>query len=100
MDAQTRRRYGRQIRLAEIGEEGQARLLAATPALGGEGFAREVEQTYLALAGTRPTPAQTAGEAPVEVDVATLELRHEAAREAGEGALRALAALSAIVMER
>lgn len=88
-------RYGRQIRLAEIGEAGQVRLLAAAPTLGARGFAREVERAYLALAGASPVDSGAA--APAEVDVAALGLRHDAAREVGEGALRALAALRAIV---
>jgi hypothetical protein len=87
------RRYTRQVRLAEIGERGQAALAGARPALGARGFAREVERNYLALAGTVPEDDGV----PASVDVATLGLRHEASREVGEGALRALAAMRAIL---
>lgn len=87
-----RRRFGRQLRLAEIGEAGQERLLAATVALGGAGLAREVERTYVERAGARTTEGSTE-----EVDIASLELRHAAARDVGEGALRALVAMRAIL---
>ena len=88
-----RRRYTRQIRLAEVGDAGQEKLLAAEVRPGASGFAREVESTYLGLAGVRVTEAG----AREEVDVATLGLEHDAAREVGEGALRALAAIRAIL---
>jgi hypothetical protein len=88
-----RARHGRQIRLREIGEAGQARLAAASVPLRGRGFAREIEATYLRLAGvgqieeggSRAQPAPTLG------------LRSEAAREVGEGALAALAAIRTVL---
>lgn len=44
-------RHTRQVRLAEVGEEGQARLAAATADVVSAGFAGEVEARYLAAAG-------------------------------------------------
>jgi hypothetical protein len=118
-----RRRYGRQIRLAEIGEQGQERLLAAEVVLGGEGVARDVERKYLEVAGVRTREEGAAGAGAgtgtgtgtgagadadadadagadageAELDVASLGLRHEAARAVGEGALRALVAMRAVL---
>lgn len=91
----SRVRYGRQRRLAEIGEAGQARLEAAVVCLAAQGFAREIERSYLDRAGPRTGEDGLA----IEVDPAILGLRHEAAREVGEGALRALAAIRKVVLE-
>jgi hypothetical protein len=44
-------RHTRQSRLAEVGEEGQARLARAAIAVRGDGFAGAVEARYLAGAG-------------------------------------------------
>jgi molybdopterin/thiamine biosynthesis adenylyltransferase len=88
-----RLRYGRQIRLPEIGDEGQARLLAASVPLGGEGFVRTIEERYVRLAGA--ATAEAAGT--TTVDVASLGLEHPAAREVGEGALRALVAIREVL---
>jgi hypothetical protein len=86
-------RFGRQMKLAEIGEAGQARLERAAIALGAEGFTRTIEKAYLERAG-----AQVAGDgARVSVDPSMLGLRHEAAKEVGEGALRALAAIREVI---
>lgn len=83
------RRYTRQVRLPEIGEAGQGRLLAAEVRLAATTpFAREVEARYLRAAGIT---AITEGGAPV--DAAALTLRHPAAVEVGEGAYAALTAL-------
>jgi len=76
--------------------------------LGGEGFAREIERMYLRLAGARPVEAGAVTTAPAapeahaalaahDAPVAALGLRHEAAREVGDGALRALVAIRAIL---
>jgi hypothetical protein len=89
-----RKRYGRQIRLSEIGEAGQARLCAAAVRPSAVGFARTIEERYLRAAGLRlaPTSAE-ATNADADVDASTLGLRHAAAREIGDGALRALKAI-------
>ncbi len=47
----SRPRHSRQVRLAEVGEEGQARLEATTAFLAGEGLAGVVEARYVAGAG-------------------------------------------------
>ncbi len=86
-----RLRYTRQIRLPEIGEEGQARLGAATIAPSGQGEARTVEATYLRLAGIGTVRDDEVGA--LDVDVASLGVRDPAARDVAEGALRALAAI-------
>jgi hypothetical protein len=89
-------RFTRQIRLREIGERGQAKLEAAEIVLGGRGEAREVERTYLRLAGARPLEAGAPGAA-LDVDVTSLGFRHATARAVGEGALRALTAILRIL---
>lgn len=94
-----RRRYGRQIRLADVGEAGQAKLCAAHVVLGGAGFARDIEERYVRAAGMNVVAPEDAG-APararaVEVDVTALGFRHESTREVAEGALRALVAIRA-----
>lgn len=90
------RRYGRQIRLADVGEAGQAKLCAAEVKLGASGFARDVEERYVRSAGMKVAPAD-GGTPPPPVDehLSSLELRHRAASEVAEGALRALVAIRA-----
>ena len=92
-----RRRLARQIRLPEVGDAGQARLAAAHVDTGLEGFAAEVFRNYMHRAGIG---AIGPGGMRVRVDVASLGLRHPAAREVGEGALAALAAVRAILEEK
>jgi hypothetical protein len=46
-------RHSRQVRLAEVGEEGQARLEATTAFVAADGLAGAVEVRYLAGAGVR-----------------------------------------------
>jgi hypothetical protein len=82
-------RHSRQIRLVEIGEAGQERIAASTPLLGGNGDARAIEARYLRHAGAMLSDDGTTR----PIDLAFLELRHSAARDVGEGALRALVAL-------
>jgi sulfur-carrier protein adenylyltransferase/sulfurtransferase len=93
-------RYGRQVRLPEIGEAGQERLSAATVALSATGFAREIEATYLRLAGARPVSADADVRPRAVKDPASLGLRHAAAREVGEGAFFALSAMHAVLGPR
>jgi len=96
VDPRQRRRYERQIRLADVGERGQAKLCAAKVAIGSQGFARTVEHRYVVSSGMSDTDADpTVDPALVArvADVMPLGLRHAPAREVAEGALRALAAI-------
>jgi hypothetical protein len=90
-----RRRHGRQIRLAEIGEQGQAKLSAARAPLEAQGFARTIEERYLRGAGLEILEA--AGSVPTAPAVATLGLRNGAATEVADGALRALATIHRVL---
>jgi len=83
-------RYTRQIRLRDVGLEGQARLEAATATLVCTGFAREIEEIYLRNAGVQVSGAQ-----PGAQPVADLGLRHAAARDVAAGAFAALVAMRA-----
>ena len=80
------KRYARQIRL--LGEEAQSRLSSSTVMPSGIGLAREIETRYLVAAGVSIGEGES-----TSVDVDSLGLRHAAAREVGEGALRALVAM-------
>lgn len=91
-------RYSRQIRLPEIGEHGQARLSSTEVRPTATGFARVVESLYLAHAGVRVVEGSELAEvADVEDPLASLGLRHAAAREIADGAIRALGAIRGIV---
>lgn len=120
-------RFSRQIRLPEIGEHGQARLSSSDVRPTASGFARVVESLYLAHAGVRVVEASdpaastspagsdregsatgcvatgtavTAAGATADDDpLAGLGLRHAAAREIADGALRALRTIRGIVDE-
>jgi len=97
LDAAARARYVRQIRLPEIGEAGQARLCASEVVIGGVGDARNVEASYVARAGLRvidmATPDKRAEDDEYVATLATLGLADPAARDVGDGALRALLAI-------
>ena len=109
MATDTRARYGRQIRLPEIGEAGQARLMASEVVLGGSGDVRTVEAAYVARAGIRVVDDATAeakalatavadGTDKLHADaLASLGLKDSVAREVGDGALRALLAMRKIL---
>jgi len=98
-------RHGRQIRLPEIGEAGQERLLATNVVLGAVGDAREIEATYVARSGMRvvddaradakeKAKAQADGQAAARSEVlASLGIRDEKALDVADGALRALLAM-------
>ena len=108
-------RHGRQIRLPEIGEAGQARLDASTVVLGSPAAAvdaREIEASYLRRAGisvretadTKPNAKANANaEANAEAEAATknalaaLGMKDSVARGVAEGALRALCAMRKIL---
>jgi hypothetical protein len=102
-------RYGRQIRLPEVGEEGQARLEASEVVLTGVGDAREVEATYLRLAGAKVREAHASASAKARAKtkpeeklatdaVKTLGLRDRAAYDVADGAMRALVAMRGILL--
>lgn len=82
-------RYVRQMRLAEVGADGQARLLAAEVDLPADGLRSEIASRYLRLAGVKVRLGEGRASAPM-VD---LGLVNPAARDVGEGALHALVAL-------
>jgi hypothetical protein len=106
----SRVRHSRQIRLAEVGEEGQARLEATTAFVESDGLAGVVEGRYLAGAGVRKiatrdeavADAARAVDATVEIvdrksaplrlgDPPVFGVRDPAALEVALGAWRALA---------
>ena len=82
-------RYGRQIRLADVGVEGQAKLEATTVGLATSGPAREIEERYLLAAGVKISAE------PVARALPDLGLRHEAARDVAAGAYAALLSIRA-----
>ena len=92
-------RYGRQIRLAEIGEAGQARLDASEVVPRAVGVARDIEMTYLKRAGAKvlDNPEANADATAHAAALATLGIRDSEARLVAEGALRALEAMRKIL---
>jgi hypothetical protein len=87
-------RYTRQTRLAEVGEAGQARLLASRVELeAGTEVGRMVEHRYLEGAGIQVTGARSAGGA-MPGWIAAMD---PAARDVAEGAYRALAAVKSVL---
>jgi hypothetical protein len=89
-----RARFARHLMLAEVGEEGQARLCAAsaTLAVGGRGpLATEVALLYLARAGVENVARSDEAADPEPWVV--IELRAPGAREVADGSLAALAAI-------
>lgn len=79
-------RYGRQIRLADVGVQGQTRIEAARVGLATTGHARTIEETYLRAAGMNPQGEEAR-------DIPDLGLRHDAARDVATGAYAALLAI-------
>ncbi len=98
-------RHGRQIRLAEIGEAGQERLVATEVVLGAVGDAREIEATYVARSGMHvvddaradakeKAKSQADGQTAARDEVlASLGIRDVKALDVADGALRALLAM-------
>jgi hypothetical protein len=98
-------RHGRQIRLAEIGEAGQERLVATDVVLGAVGDAREIEATYVARSGMHvvddaradakeKAKAQADGQPAMGDEVlASLGIRDVKALDVADGAVRALLAM-------
>jgi hypothetical protein len=85
--------FGRQSRLPEIGDHGQARLCEARIALGGEGWVRTIEERYVRGIGAIVDDSGRT----FAVDANALGIESPAAREVAEGALRALVALRSIL---
>lgn len=88
-------RFSRQLRLAEVGEPGQARLCAAEPAVGTSNAAT-IERSYLLRAGVRRVSEAGAPLAPPPF-VHAEHFRHEHCRDVAEGAWRALGQIRAIL---
>jgi hypothetical protein len=85
------RRYARQMRLAEVGEDGQRRLAEAMAAVDGEGLKHEIATAYARRAGMGGIVAG-------EIDASYLApafIEHEAPRAVVAGSRAALAALRA-----
>lgn len=98
MSAPDPRRHGRQIRLADIGAEGQARLCASSVVLRSDGLTRAVEERYVRSSGidiVDAAPTVDPARIDHDADASALGMRHAPAREVAEGALRALAAFRA-----
>lgn len=99
MDAAERKRWGRQIRLAEVGEAGQARLCATTVTPSSRGDVGHFEVRYLTGAGVA---VSSTGDAPAAGDLepllSSLGVHHSASRDLAEGALRALSVLRSVIL--
>ena len=112
-------RHSRQIRLSEVGEEGQARIAATTAVVDGEGLVGAVETRYLAGAGVGRiattsafiADAARAADASIQImNEARVKLGHgsppafgiqdPAAQDVALGAWRALAHLRRAVLRR
>jgi hypothetical protein len=87
-------RYLRQARLAEVGEAGQARLMAAAHRVhGGDGALTEL--VYLERAGFRAVSIDAL--APARPFAHGAVFRHAASRRHGAGAWRALRAITELL---
>ncbi|RYZ07957.1 MAG: hypothetical protein EOO73_09655 [Myxococcales bacterium] len=81
-------RYARQRLLAAVGEHGQARLVAATYVVSGDGsLSSEIEREYLARAGASEL---LASREPGPTFAHAAAFRHAEARDFAAGAWRAL----------
>ncbi|MGH7272133.1 MAG: hypothetical protein ACREJ3_17010 [Polyangiaceae bacterium] len=101
-------RHLRQMMLAEVGEEGQARLAAARVRVGGGGLSADVAARYLTGSGVECVQVENGGRDPVTLTVDAngsddeergggLGLRDPVAQGLGHGARAALRAIRAIV---
>ena len=88
-------RFSRQLRLAEVGEPGQARLCAAEPVVGTSNAAA-IERSYLLRAGVRRVSESGAPPAALPFMHAA-HFRHETCRDVAEGAWLALHQIRAIL---
>jgi len=87
-------RYTRQVRLAEVGEAGQARLASAHACVHGDGMAADVEARYLRGAGVSVTHATTH---PNEDMPGWLLALGPGARDVAAGAYAALSVMRAVL---
>jgi hypothetical protein len=88
-------RFTRQVRLAEVGEEGQSRLASAVVRVAGEGLASAVEARYLRGAGVR---VERGGAEPAAEPPPTwLSSLAPSARAVAAGAYAALTVVRAVV---
>lgn len=86
-------RFSRQVRLADVGASGQARLCAAEPAIGASGGA-SIQTSYLLRAGVRRvTPSDT----PPPPFPHAEHFRHETCRDVALGAWLALSQIREIL---
>lgn len=92
------RRFGRQTRLAGVGEAGQVKLCAEKVSPSASGFAATIEARYLAAAGITVTGDPTDAKV-IASDLPDLGVRHEAPYDVADGALRALVAIVATLRE-
>ena len=103
-------RYTRQMRLAEVGENGQRRLAMSEVRLAGEGTAAAIEARYLGGAGVSTTTSATSRSAgspstlprpspPLEPGPPWLASLSPAAREVASGAYAALTVVRAILAD-
>ena len=90
-----RRRYVRQMILAEVGDEGQARLEASTARVGGQGLGHEVASAYATRAGF----ARVDGGDIDENALAPAFLHDRATRAVVAGSRAALAAMRAVLLD-
>lgn len=86
-------RFCRQVRLADVGEPGQARLCAAEPAVGPSPGAA-VQRSYLARAGVRRVTSSTTPPPPF---AHAQHFRHESCRDVALGAWLALGQIREIL---
>lgn len=87
-------RFTRQIRLKDVGEAGQAKLVAASVTPRTTGFARSIEETYLRAAGVQVDSSS----APDDAFTSGLGLRHAAATDVADGSYAALVAMRAVLL--
>ncbi|MGO8992918.1 MAG: hypothetical protein ACLQVI_06295 [Polyangiaceae bacterium] len=85
-------RFTRQVRLAEVGEEGQARLTCVAVRVAHDGLAGDVEARYLVGAGARVAVPLGGTVEPLPSWLASLS---PVAREVASGAYAALSAVRA-----
>ena len=89
-------RYTRQVRLAEVGAAGQARLERTVATVGGEGLSSRVCARYLESAGVRVLYVTEPGETASPTWIATLD---PSAREVATGAYEALSVMRSALFE-
>ena len=96
-------RYSRQMRLRNIGVEGQSALMRRKVALRTCDDAAEVEKLYLARAGVTLAPSvprETSSEMPSEMPDSAFELHDPTARKFADGAHAALLTIRELVSEQ